>query len=97
MKNLTEDDVEWVVNDHAELGVKIGEQFFFLYKGESYRGGNKYRLVFKREFGECCHPWDAIKSVRGTYCLPDTYVGFHGEDVAEEWKDLPKEYHEEVL
>lgn len=32
---LKSDDVEWVVNDLAELGVKIGDQFFFLYKGRS--------------------------------------------------------------
>ena len=32
---LSADDVEWVVNDLAELGVKIGDQFFFCYKGYS--------------------------------------------------------------
>lgn len=54
--NLTTDDVEWVVNEMGELGVKIGCQFFFLYKGYSYQGGEKYRPIGKREFGECCHP-----------------------------------------
>lgn len=34
-KRLTSDQVEWVVNDLGELGVKIGNQFFFLYKGYS--------------------------------------------------------------
>lgn len=56
---------EWVVNDNAELGVKIGDRFYFLYKGNSlvYRDGKHddgrqmfWRLVGKREFGECCHP-----------------------------------------
>lgn len=32
---LRAEDVQWVVNDIAELGVKIGDQFFFLYKGSS--------------------------------------------------------------
>lgn len=32
---LRAEQVEWVVNDIAELGVKIGDQFFFLYKGAS--------------------------------------------------------------
>lgn len=63
---LRDGDVHWVVNDNAELGVKIGEQMFFLYKGESIDYGKNakhdsghdmlYRPVYKREFGECCHP-----------------------------------------
>lgn len=53
---LNEDDVQWVVNDIAELGVFIGGKQFFLYKGESYVGGRKFRLVGKREFGETQHP-----------------------------------------
>lgn len=32
---LFDAQVEWVVNDIAELGVKIDDQFFFLYKGTS--------------------------------------------------------------
>jgi hypothetical protein len=34
-RKLSAEDVQWVTNDIAELGVKIGNQFFFLYKGES--------------------------------------------------------------
>ena len=63
---LTADDVEWVVNDNAELGVKIGNKFFWLYKGHSlvYEDPRHeddgrlmmWRHVGKREFAECCHP-----------------------------------------
>lgn len=52
---MDEEQVEWIVNDLGELGVKIGEQCFFLYKGRSYVGWREYRKVWKREFGECCH------------------------------------------
>jgi hypothetical protein len=51
---IPDECVEWVVNDLGELGVKVGQQFFFLYKGRSYRGGDKWRYVGKREFGETC-------------------------------------------
>ena len=92
---LKKEDVEWVVNDMAELGVKIGDQFFFLYKGRSLDYATdedewsiKWRYVGKREFGECCHPWYAIKKVSGEERLPETYVGFHGEKETE-WEAIP--------
>lgn len=82
-RELTDDDVEWVVNDLAELGVKIGDKFFFLYKGESYCGGDRWRRVFKREFGECQHPhdWPPNGSEK-------TYIGFRREN-ADEWNLIP--------
>jgi hypothetical protein len=63
--DINPDMVEWVVNDNAELGVKIGRQFFWLYKGASlvYEDGAHddgspimWRPVGTREFGECCRP-----------------------------------------
>lgn len=98
---LKPEQVEWVVNDIAELGVKIGDQFFFLYKGHSLVYGtdeksraagvclnedtnpptpHQWRPVFKREFGECCHPvnYDNPRMI-GTVSLDDS----------DEWKPLP--------
>ncbi len=98
-QRLTDEQVEWVVNDNAELGVKIGNQFFFLYKGYSLVYGSDvtlnrkdgiavhdddtpmhWRPVFKREFGECCHPIN--------YEDP-TYIGMVSLDDSDEWKPLP--------
>lgn len=95
---LSAEQVEWVVNDTAELGVKIGEQFFWLYKGNSLVYGASadtqrddiaihdngkpmhWRPVFKREFGECCHPINHADYSRiGTVSLDDS----------DEWKPLP--------
>jgi hypothetical protein len=82
--DLVDDDVEWVVNDSSELGVKIGDRFFWLYKGESlvYNEGEhdngssiRWRKVGKREFGECCHPPN-VKTL-------GTYTDGTG------WEDLP--------
>lgn len=88
VERLTADDVEWVVNDLAELGVKIGNQFFFCYKGHSlvYEEGTHddgrpmlWRPVFKREFGECVHPINYKDFTKiGTVSLDDS----------DEWKPL---------
>lgn len=61
---------QWIVNDLGELGVQVGQRFYFLYKGDNIEYGEagekialhddgtpmKYRMVGKREFGEVCHP-----------------------------------------
>ena len=101
---LKDKQVEWVVNDISELGVKIGDQFFFMYKGRSlvYENGKhdndepmKWRHIGKREFGECCHPWTAIELKQygsldrsRPVRLPETYIGYHDGD-QEEWYNLP--------
>lgn len=50
-------DVQWIVcrddGQKGELGVRIGDQIFALYKGESREVyGGSWRRVSKREFGE---------------------------------------------
>lgn len=104
--NIKSDDVEWIFNDLGELGVKIGDRFFFLYKGASIdyqdkaigdltHGDDcgaisgqrmKYRHVYKREFGECCHPLEAIKH----YCgdgFPENFMTAYGD--IDDWKEIP--------
>lgn len=88
-RRLKADDVEWVVNDNAELGVKIGNQFFWLYKGHSlvysdatHEDGRPmhWRYVFKREFGECAHPINYADPTKiGTVSLSDS----------QDWARLP--------
>lgn len=90
---LHPEQVEWVVNDIAELGVKIGDQFFWLYKGRSlvynnpvHQDGDRagqpmmWRPVFKREFGECAHPIN--------YADP-TRIGTVSLDDSDEWMPMP--------
>jgi hypothetical protein len=93
---LTAEQVEWVVNDIAELGVKIGNQFFFLYKGgslvyEDSKHDNgapmRWRPVFKREFGECCHPVN-YGDLRA--CGYDHRIGTVDPGDSDEWQDLPQ-------
>lgn len=53
-QELEDKDVQWIVNDLGELGVKVRDRYFFMYKGRSYFAGEKWRPIFKREFGETC-------------------------------------------
>ncbi len=94
---------EWIVNDNAELGVKIGDQFFWLYKGDNivYEDATHddgtpmmWRIVGKREFGECCHP---VKFYKDGARLPERYtdtllftpgLSFGNPDDGE-WRPLP--------
>ena len=86
----------WIVNNLGELGVKIGNRFFFLYKGDNIEYDDpdmKYRIVGKREFGETCHPdryYSKGYSATGNYTEPLIYLG-NLPDVKKacEWKPLP--------
>jgi len=85
--------VEWVVNDLAELGVKVGADYHFLYKGDSiiykdntHDNGNAMyvRTVGKREFGECCYPINyKDPTKKGTVSLDD----------CDRWEKLPASNH----
>lgn len=79
---IDEDNVQWVVNTLGELGVKIGNQFFFLYKGRSlvYDSSEttiRWRPVGKREFGETCQ--SPLKSKGYDFTNPGDF----------EWKEFP--------
>lgn len=87
---LNEGDVQWVVNDIAELGVSIGSKQFFLYKGQSYVGGRKYRRVGKREFGETQHP-NLFYRDGGRdrwYKEAGLHSGIDSQDIYFEWKPI---------
>lgn len=92
---------EWIVNDNGELGVRIGERFFFLYKGDNieYKEARHddgtpmlYRVVGKREFGETCQPLPMFRSRwPGRYKEPVVYhPGLScGTPEDAEWRPLP--------
>lgn len=86
------DHVDWVVNDIGELGVKVGDEYYFMYKGSSliYKNpeGMKVRPIGKREFGECCHPIN--------YKDP-TKIGTVSLDDSDEWEDLPGSNHPDAV
>lgn len=87
---LEPDNVEWVVNDIAELGVKIGNQIFFMYKSRSLVYDNEdsemlWRPIYKREFGETVKvPTGPKHSDRGE--LDEDHHYSFGEG----WAKLPK-------
>lgn len=95
---------EWIVNDLGELGVKVGNAFYFLYKGDNiqYETGlhddgtpMMWRKVGKREFGETCWPLQWVLAGRNQsqkrYTLELVYrPGLsHGKPGDCDWKPLP--------
>ena len=91
--------VNWVVNSIGELGVEVNGEYHFLYKGHSliYKDGepegeNGSRLmvrpVFKREFGECCHPIN--------HNNPEL-VGKVSLDDSDDWTALPESNHKDSV
>lgn len=95
----------WIVNNLGELGVKVGNRFFFLYKGDNieYHDGDnddpddidlKYRPVGKREFGEVCNPihyFDKGYNMKDEYDEPLIVNGELSESEKDyhRWKPLP--------
>ena len=92
---------EWIVNDIGELGVKLGDRLFFLYKGDNieYSGLHEdgspmlYRTVGKHEFGEVCHPIAWIQAGRSEdrYTVNLTYhpqLSF-GKPEDGDWRPMP--------
>ena len=98
---LKASDVEWVVNDIAELGVKIVDQFFFLYKGYSlvYGDDEKSRAagvpLNEDTDPPTVHKWRPVfKREFGECAHPINYqdyskIGTVSLDDSDEWKDLP--------
>lgn len=96
---LKQEQVEWVVNDIAELGVKIGDQFFWLYKGHSLIYGSDED--FGHDRGVCTHDngtpmhWRPVgKREFGECCHPVNYKepskwGTVSLNDSDEWKPLP--------
>jgi len=74
--------VQWIVNNLGELGVKVGTEFFFMYKGEPFQYDKetlkliKYRQVEKREFGESCHVSGWSNNSKDLYIKGENWKNF---------------------
>ena len=95
----------WIVNSMGELGVKLGDRCFFLYKGDNieYESGLHddgtpimFRIVGKREFGETCQPLPHLRDRRpggqgATYLEPLVFTPGLSFGKAEdgEWRPMP--------
>lgn len=97
-RSLLEDDVEWVVNDIAELGVKIGNQFFWLYKGHSLvygkREDGKKDGVCLHDNGAPMHWRHVFKCEFGECAHPINHadyskIGTVSLSDSPDWKQLP--------
>jgi hypothetical protein len=87
-RKFSPEEVKWVVNDSAELGIRIGNQCFFFHRGSSIEYGGKhdngdprrYRPVGTSEFGEVIGPKLEEDN------LISTFPFYEGHD----WFDLPE-------
>lgn len=96
---LSKDDVEWVVNDIAELGVKIGDQLFWLYKGASLIYGKdlndiKDGVVQHDDDGGIVYWRPVFKREFGECAHPINYtdprlIGTVSLDDSDDWQPLP--------
>jgi hypothetical protein len=98
---LKAEEVEWIVNDIAELGVKIGDQFFFLYKGSSlvYGDDDESRaagVALNSDTDPATrHMWRPVfKREFGECAHPVNYenpklIGTVSLDDSDDWKPLP--------
>lgn len=95
---LAPEQVEWVVNDNAELGVKIGDQFFWLYKGHSLVYGTfpeeRAAGVALHDDGSPMHWRPVHKREFGECAHPINYadprmIGTVSLDDGEDWQRLP--------
>jgi hypothetical protein len=96
---LQENEVQWVVNNLGEIGVKIEDRIFFCYKGESflYRSEEthisdnasvrlRWRTVGKRELGETLMP----PAIEGGQSPEEYFKSEHKVAFIGEWQDFPK-------
>lgn len=81
---LSEEDVQWIVTSEGDLGVKIHNQIFTLYKGNSLLNtapDKQWRPVEELEFGECVHPCENYSAIRSDEDDPHYTYGSG-------WRDL---------
>ncbi|GGE18512.1 hypothetical protein GCM10011390_42110 [Aureimonas endophytica] len=96
-ETLSAEQVEWVTNDAAELGVKVRDQFFFLYKGRSLVYGAldpDPTVPPVHDDGTPMHWRPVFKREFGECAHPINYedpklIGKVSLDDSEDWKPLP--------
>lgn len=90
-------DVEWIVSSIGELGVRVGDRLYFLYKDSvpleytrddesepAMHGHIQWRPIFKREFGETVWP----ESLRAAGRNDGKYL------VGDGWQPIPMRVEE---
>jgi hypothetical protein len=90
LDSIKDSDIQWIVNTSAELGVRIGGQNFYLWKGDSLWDSQlKYgwRPVEKREFGETCRPWTSKEFQASIERHPLGQFGTVSDECKKDWAE----------